>query len=143
MTAVELTREADYAIRCVLEAARHNRISTAELAQHTELSPSFLGKIVGVLARAGILETRRGAGGGVRLGRPADAITVLEVIEAVQGPLHVNRCMRVPPACERAQHCPILPLCREAQEALVATFSVTFDHLLAEEGADPASAVAR
>jgi Rrf2 family protein len=127
---MELTRQADYALRCVLETARHERISARELAARQELSPSFVGKIVSTLARAGILETHRGASGGVQLGRSADAISVLDVVEAVQGPIRLNRCVRTPPACALVDLCPLSPVIREAQDAMTTAFSVTLDVLL-------------
>ena len=130
---MELTRQADYAIRCVLEVARPGRLAAAEIATRQGLSPSFVGKIVGSLARAGILETRRGASGGVQLGRPPRDISILEVVEAVQGPIRLNRCVRVPPACSLVETCPVSPVVRQAQQALVDAFSVTFDAILAQD----------
>jgi Rrf2 family protein len=127
---VELTRQADYALRLVLETARHPRISARELAARQELSPSFVGKIVSTLARAGILETHRGATGGVELGRDPATIRVLDVIEAVQGPIRLNRCVRTPPNCALIELCPMSPVMREAQDALTSAFSVTLDVLL-------------
>jgi Rrf2 family protein len=127
---VELTRQADYALRLVLETARHPRISARELAARQELSPSFVGKIVSTLARAGILETHRGASGGVELGRDPATIRVLDVIEAVQGPIRLNRCVRTPPNCALLELCPMSPVIREAQDALTSAFSVTLDVLL-------------
>jgi Rrf2 family protein len=133
---VELTRQADYAIRCVLETARHERISAREIAARQELSPSFVGKIVSTLARAGILATLRGAAGGVRLGRPPEQITVLDVVQAVQGPIQLNRCVRVPPTCALVERCPVSPVIRDAQEALSEALSVTFDALLERDRAN-------
>ena len=130
---MELTRQADYAIRCVLEVARHERLAAAEIATRQGLSPSFVGKIVGSLARAGILETRRGASGGVSLGRPPQDISILEVVEAVQGPIRLNRCVRVPPACSLVETCPVSPVVRQAQQALADAFSVTFDAILDQD----------
>jgi Rrf2 family protein len=132
---MELTRQADYAIRCVLETARQGRISARVLAERQALSPSFVGKIVSSLARVGILETRRGAAGGVELGRPASAISVLEVVEAVQGPIRLNRCVRTPPACSLVSQCPVAPLFQEAQDALSSAFSVSFAELLSRDAA--------
>lgn len=130
---MEITRQADYAIRCVLEAARHERISAAAIATRQELSRSLVAKIVGTLGRAEILETQRGASGGVRLARDPEAISVLEVIEAVQGPIRLNRCVRNPPACRQVSICPVSPVIREAQAALLDALSVTFDEVLARE----------
>jgi Rrf2 family protein len=130
---VELTRQADYALRCVLEVTRHRRISAAEIARRQELSPSFVGKIVGTLARAGILETHRGAAGGVQLGRPADTIAVLDIIEAVEGPIRLNRCVRTPPACAIVDRCQLSSVFRDAQDALTEALSVTLEELLARD----------
>jgi Rrf2 family protein len=127
---VELTRQADYALRCVLEVARHERVSAGTIAARQQLSPSFVGKIVSALARAGILETHRGAAGGVQLGRPAAAITLLDVVEAVEGPVRINRCVRVPPTCSLVERCPLSPAFRDAQEALVAALSVSLAELI-------------
>jgi Rrf2 family protein len=133
---VELTRQADYALRCVLEVTRHQRISAAEIARRQQLSPSFVGKIVGTLARAGILETHRGAAGGVQLGRPAAEIAVLDVIEAVEGPIRLNRCVRTPPVCAIVDRCQLSPVFREAQDALTEVLSVTLAELIARDPLD-------
>jgi Rrf2 family protein len=115
---VLVTREADYAIRCVLEVARHGRISAAQVAQIQHISPTFLGKIVQSLAKAGILTTRRGVGGGVSLAVPADEISLLRVIEAIEGPLALNECLTTAPQCPQVEHCPAYPFLCHAQEAL-------------------------
>ena len=102
-----VTKEADYALRCVLEVARHGRVSAARVAEIQGISPAFLGKIVQSLARAGILSTRRGVGGGVSLAVPLESITMLRVIEAVEGPLCINDCVADPPRCTHIEGGPI------------------------------------
>lgn len=129
-----VTREADYAIRCVLEVARHGRISAAEVARLQDISPTFLGKIVQSLAKAGILVTRRGVGGGISLAVPVESITLLRVIEAVEGPLCVNDCLRDPPMCQWIGRCPAYPYLWRAQESLRSILDVGFEALLAEGG---------
>jgi Rrf2 family protein len=132
---VELTRQADYALRCVLEVARHERLSAAEIARRQGLSPSFVAKIVSTLARAGILETHRGAAGGVQLGRPATGITLLDVVQAVEGPIRLTRCVRTPPACDLVDRCPLAPVLQGAQAALLDALGVTLHEVLAGERA--------
>jgi Rrf2 family protein len=132
-----LTRQADYALRCVLEVVRHDRLSTAEIAARQQLSQSFVGKIVSTLARAGILETHRGATGGVELGRDPATITVLDIVEAAQGPIRLNRCVRTPPGCALAGRCPFSSVLCEAQGALVDALSVTLAELLAGDERSP------
>ncbi len=125
-----LTREADYAFRCVLEVARGGRISAAQVAQRQDISLTFLGKIVQSLAKAGILATRRGVRGGMTLARPAESITLLEVIEAVEGPLALNVCLASPPQCDRIPGCPAYPLLSRAQEGLRAALDVSITELM-------------
>jgi Rrf2 family protein len=124
-----VTREADYAIRCVLEVARHGRVSAARVAEIQGISPTFLGKIVQSLARAGILSTRRGVGGGVSLAQPLESITVLRVIEAVEGPLCLNDCVADPPQCPQIDTCPVYPFLARAQIALRELLTVNLSEL--------------
>lgn len=133
-----VTREADYAVRCVLEVARSGRMSAAEVARLQDISPTFLGKIVQSLAKAGILSTRRGVGGGITLAVPADSLTMLQVVEAVEGPLFLNECLTSPPQCERIDSCPAYPVLCRAQEALRELLAVTIGKLL--EDAEPGAA---
>jgi len=125
-----VTREADYAIRCVLEVARHGRVSAARVAEIQGISPTFLGKIVQSLARAGILSTRRGVGGGVSLALPLESITVLRVIEAVEGPLCLNDCVADPPQCPQLDTCPVYPFLERAQGALKELLTVNLSELM-------------
>jgi Rrf2 family protein len=124
-----VTKEADYALRCVLEVAHHGRISAARVAELQGISPAFLGKIVQSLARAGILSTRRGVGGGVALAVPLESLTMLRVIEAVEGPLCINDCVADPPRCTQIEGCPIYPYLQRAQGALRDIFAVTMAQL--------------
>ena len=125
-----VTREADYAIRCVLEVAKHDRISAAQVAKLQEISPTFLGKIVQSLARSGIVTTRRGVGGGMALAVPVESITLLRVIEAVEGPLCLNDCLTTPPQCSHIDTCPALPYLGKAQESLRSILDVSFAKMI-------------
>jgi len=119
---LEITRQADYALRAATEIARvpeGERIPTAQIASRQNIPLPFLAKIISQLVVRGILETIRGASGGVNLARPADTITMREVIEAIDGPVALNRCTREPSACEQTDTCPFCEIFVEAQEALV------------------------
>jgi len=124
-----VTKEADYAIRCVLEVARHGRISAARVATLQGISPTFLGKIVQSLARAGILATRRGVGGGISLAIPLAELSVLQVIEAVEGPLCINECVADPTRCPLSGNCAIYPYLDRAQGAVREVFGVRLSEL--------------
>jgi len=136
---LEITRQADYALRAVRDVARlpeGERLPTAVIAERQKIPLPFLAKIISQLAVKGILEATRGASGGVSLARPAASITLLEVIEAIDGPITLNRCVRDPNACEFSEECPIADIFSESQQMLVQRLqAVTFaDVIRLEEG---------
>jgi Rrf2 family protein len=119
---LEITRQADYALRATMEVARMDfgeRTPTATIAEAQNIPLPFLAKIVSQLVVRGILEATRGASGGVSLARPADTITMLEVVEAIDGPITINRCTRDPAVCEFSSTCPFCEIFTDAQQMLV------------------------
>jgi FeS assembly SUF system regulator len=86
---------ADYAVVTMSAAARHcggARVSAAQLAEETGLPAPTVQKLVSRLTAAGLLRSSRGAGGGLKLARPAAAITLADIIEAVEGPIALTAC---------------------------------------------------
>ena len=82
------TAKADYAVRASVELAAVGGLANAEqIAQAQAIPLNFLENILRDLRRAGIVESRRGQAGGYALARPADEITLADVIRAVEGPL--------------------------------------------------------
>src|SRR3972149_4157843 len=118
---MQITRQADYAVRAVLHLARNNeqRIATSMIAEEQRIPPSFLAKIISQLSIAGLLHTSRGARGGVTLAREAKDITLLEVIEAIDGPIQLNECVGEDGVCVFDSDCPIQPIWCDAQGDLV------------------------
>jgi Rrf2 family nitric oxide-sensitive transcriptional repressor len=92
---MKISRETDYAIRCLLFMARDplRIFSVGEISGARVIPPSFLAKILQKLARAVITSSARGAGGGFRLIASPDRITLLSVIEALEGPMPLNDCL--------------------------------------------------
>src|SRR5512143_3291489 len=93
---MQITRQADYAVRAVLHLARvgnSERSATSTVAKEQSIPPSFLAKIISQLSIAGLLHTSRGARGGVMLARDAGDITLLDVVEAIDGPITLNECV--------------------------------------------------
>ena len=87
---MQITRQADYAVRAVLYLAHlddSERAATSTVAKEQHIPPSFLAKIISQLSIAGLLHTSRGARGGVTLAREPKDITLLEVVEAIDGPI--------------------------------------------------------
>ena len=92
---MRLSSMADYAVVTMCAAARHcgmTRVSAAELAEETGLPAPTVQKLVSLLSRAGLLRAVRGAGGGLQLARPAAAITLADIVEAVEGPIAMTVC---------------------------------------------------
>ena len=118
---MQITRQADYAVRAVLHLARtgDQRTATSTIAEEQHIPPSFLAKIISQLSIAGLLHTSRGARGGVTLAREAKEITLLEVIEAIDGPIQLNECFGENGICSFDESCPLRPVWCDAQEELV------------------------
>ncbi|MFZ5856396.1 MAG: RrF2 family transcriptional regulator [Chloroflexota bacterium] len=133
---MQITRQADYAVRAVLYLSRmgnNQRAATSTVAQEQNIPPSFLAKIISQLSIAGLLHTSRGARGGVTLAREPKEITLLEVIEAIDGPIQLNECVGDGGTCTFDNDCPLRPVWCEAQEELVSRLKGTnFEQLLAQ-----------
>jgi Rrf2 family protein len=107
---MQITRQADYAVRAVLELAGSNRLdrlTAEEIARRRAIPLAFLSKTLGRLSEAGIVVTQRGVKGGVSLGRPASGISLLEVVEAIDGPIALNECVLDEDACRWTGSCPV------------------------------------
>ncbi len=120
---MQITRQADYAVRAVLHLAELNtngkRAPTSKIADEQQIPPSFLAKIVSQLSVAGVVQTSRGARGGVSLARNPSEISLLEVIEAIDGPITLNECVTNPKACPFRQHCKVHEIWCKSQAELV------------------------
>ena len=130
---MQITRQADYAIRAVRYLAKqgpNHRSATSTVAQEMKIPPSFLAKIISQLSIAGLLHTSRGARGGVSLARDAKEISLLDVVEAIDGPILLNECVGDPADCEFSDDCLVHPIWVEAQESMVKRLRETrFDKL--------------
>jgi Rrf2 family protein len=131
---MQITRQADYAVRAVLYLARlgiSERAATSTVAQEQRIPPSFLAKIISQLSIAGLLHTSRGARGGVTLAREPKEISLLEVIEAIDGPIQLNECVGEGGICSFEDDCPLRPVWCDAQDELVVRLRGTnFQYLL-------------
>ena len=101
---MEISRRTDYGVRVIIDLAalpEDSRASTGDIAERQNIPAPFLAKIISQLSLSGLVSTYRGSGGGVSLARPASEISLLQVIEALDGPLRLNRCAIEPDACPR------------------------------------------
>lgn len=105
----QVTRRMDYAMRIMIELGQQDPgdcLSARELSRKTAVPKAFLHKITGDLVKAGLVRTYAGAQGGVSLAKPAKDITLLQVVEAVEGPFCINSCLICPQECPRDVICP-------------------------------------
>jgi len=133
---MQITRQADYALRAMLYLSRletNIRAATSQIADEQQIPPSFLAKIISQLSIAGLISTSRGARGGVSLARPAEEITLLDVVEAIDGPISLNVCSHSAGVCPFGEDCPIQPIWSDAQIELVNRLkSTTFGQLVSK-----------
>lgn len=123
---MKLTRGGEYGIRGVLYLAGQPEgkvTMLAEIARAQEVPARFLAKIFQALAKAGLVRSHRGAKGGFSLGRSAGQITVKDVVEAVEGPIHLNICLLGPGECDLEKTCPLHKVWREAQDRMLEVLS--------------------
>ena len=113
------------------------RAATSQIAEEQKIPPSFLAKIVSQLSVAGLLQTSRGARGGVSLARDPEEISLLEVVEAIDGPILLNECVGDEGICVFGDTCDIRPVWCDAQAELVARLKgTTFDSFINGNGTE-------
>ena len=107
-----VTRETDYAVRTVLYLAknRNHMASVTEVAHAMHIPKSFLAKLLQRLVRSHILTSSRGVNGGFQLVQKPSEITLLSIMEAVQGPAGINVCAIDSKLCKLSSTCAVHPV---------------------------------
>lgn len=98
-----LTNQTDYALREMMFLARDNYqswISTKKIAEEMQIPATFLSRINMQLVKAGLLESQRGARGGVRLAKEPGSIMTYDVMSAIDGPIMMDKCLSKPEECD-------------------------------------------
>jgi Rrf2 family protein len=132
---MQLTRAADYAIRVMTHLAAMpsgTRFSRTELAEVAGCPEQFLSKVLQNLTRAGLVVSHRGNTGGFELPDTQRSVSVLEVVEAVEGPIHLNLCLGADAACPRQPSCAAHVIWFDAQRAMTDVLRATSISQLAE-----------
>ena len=117
-----IRRNTDYAIRAMTHLAvtcGEGPVSAATIAAEQDLSQHLASKLLQKLQKAKLVESCMGVKGGFRLSREPAQISLLDVIEAVQGKLALNRCLLSASACTRQKVCPVRSRLGEVQETLI------------------------
>lgn len=135
---MQISKQADYALRAMLFLARlkpGELAPTRIIAREMLIPGSFLAKIISQLSLAGLIQTTRGAKGGVSLAKNTDDVTILDVVSAIDGAIKLNECTADPSICPFGEKCPIHKSWVEIESNLVSKMrSYTLTRLLEMEG---------
>lgn len=107
---MQLTLAGEYAIRTMIHLAENEELKTItikEIAKKQNIPEKFLRKIIPKLCNAGLIKTFKGNGGGISFGRNPDTITPLEIINAIEGPLALNKCLIDKAFCSNTRWCSV------------------------------------
>ena len=131
-------QDTDYALRILVNLAdRYGRgaVSTKVLAEEGDISYQFACKIMQKLHSAKLVASHMGPRGGFSLSNPPSKVNLLAVIEAVQGPLSLNKCLLTDDACRRKPKCPVSGKLGQLQEYIESFLGgVTLDEFLKSRG---------
>ena len=119
---MQLTRAADYAVRVMVYLAQlpsETRALLPDLAAATAAPESFLSKVLQSLSHARLISSRRGKLGGFAILPAGHGATMLQIVEAIDGPLCLNVCLQGGKGCERRSTCPAHPVWARAQRAML------------------------
>jgi len=135
---LKLTKKADYGLIAMKHLASHGdrgSCSAKDLAEAYGLPQQALAKILQRLARARLVVPQRGLNGGYTLAREASAITALEVVQAIEGPLFLTSCATVRGACGQSARCTVRePLQRVSRSIEQALTGITVAELADDAG---------
>lgn len=118
---LKLTKADDYAVRAMIHLAclpEGSMGMRSDVAEAQGIPSSFMAKILRSLVRAKLLRSSRGVNGGFALARPASEITLLDIVEAVEGPLRLAECVPDPDGCTWSRDCPAAPVWLEVQQSV-------------------------
>ena len=127
---MKLSTKCRYGSRAVMEIARncmHGPVKRKDIVKNQQISDSYLENILISLKNSGIIETIRGANGGYLLRRPASEITLLEIVNSLDGSLSPVECLENPSVCARTEWCATRVSwikMRDAQEEVLRSISV-------------------
>ena len=118
---MQLTLTGEYAIRAMIHLASGKDESIfriSDISDVNNIPEKFLRKIIPQLSSAGLIQSQRGNGGGIKLGKSALEITPLEIIEAVEGEMALNKCLIDKTFCSNDRWCTVHTLWCDAQKKL-------------------------
>lgn len=117
---LELGSEGRYGLRALVYLAQADELATRDgISEEAEIPRRLLARVLAKLARAGLVQSLEGRGGGSRLARPAEEITLRDAVEATEGPFEVTRCIMEQRACGEGRPCAMHEAWEEGQGAIL------------------------
>jgi Rrf2 family protein len=124
---LELTKRTDYAVRAMVALARHpdETLSSTDMAAQTQIPVRFVTQVMAHLVRAGLVRGVIGRSGGYRLSAAPDSVSVLAIVEAVEGDTRRQRCALRGGPCQRTAPCEIHAVLAGARAAFTDRLAAT------------------
>ncbi len=123
-----ITKKAEYAVICLVELAslKDNESTTTKgIAEKQEIPENLAVQILAQLNKAGWTKGQRGPSGGVSLARDPATITVKDVIELLDGPITITRCLMQDAPCKNRSYCNLRTVWQEAQQTMMERLAST------------------
>jgi Rrf2 family protein len=133
---LRLSKKADYALIAMkhLTLRRHQASSAREIAEQFDIPTELMAKVLQRLVHKRLLRSQQGTRGGYQLAKPANCISIAEVIQAIDGPLTVTACSNDDPSCDQYSKCNVRdPLWRVKERILVALESCSIAELASDQ----------
>jgi Rrf2 family protein len=131
---MQITRAAEYAIRGVLYLSSQPKGSVcllSDISKNQQIPPSFLSKIFQNLGKAGYVSSFRGTGGGFTLLKDPSEITLLDIVEAIDGQIALNICLNDGAVCDNKSACAVHSVWADAQAYMLDLLRKnSFEHLV-------------
>ncbi len=107
---MRFTKAEDYGLYGVIYLAEQENgriVPLSEISRTQNVPEKFLAKIFQSLSKAGLVKSHRGVKGGFTLAKPAGEITIRELVETIQGPYFLSKCIHDEKACDKSENCPV------------------------------------
>jgi Rrf2 family protein len=133
---LKLSKKSDYGLIAVRHLATHadgGACSAGDIAEVYCISATLLAKVLQKLAKGGLVVATHGSAGGYKLARDPGAISALEVISAIDGPLSITSCNTVHGECDQTSTCTVREPLRRVNDSIMQVLrTVTISHLSEE-----------
>ncbi len=141
---MKISARTRYGLRILLDVAQHERDvsprTIGAIAESQDISAAFISRLAVPLKRAHLIHAERGVGGGLRLARSPEDITLLDISEALDGPVSVLKCLARPKSCRRHAKCPARDIWGDLNTTIKnALASVTLSSVMKRLGATDTS----